>query len=263
MEFVANQLYWPVGDIISSAHEVSPTADTLPFLLGACIVLNCPLVAHDIVANLFAKFQSRICADGGSNIIFDTFPGVVLEPSLSVYMPDAIVGDLDSIRIDVKEFFGKHGVVIQHVMDQDTTDLDKALKYFSDSRKSDSTQFVVILGTVGSHEGRIDQFFAVLNSMYLHKASSMRLISVGNEALMIVLDAGRHLIQVPTSAIDRSCGVVPMFGAVERVETSGLEWNLDGIGLAFGAVVSTNNIIREEVVSIHTSHALLFTFTYR
>ena len=263
MEIVKGELFWPIGDIISSAGDASPTADVLPYLLGACIVLNCPLIAHDILSSMFAKFQSRICADGGSNVIYDTFPSVVLEPGLSAYMPDAVVGDLDSIRLEVRSFFESQGVVIKHVPDQDSTDLDKALAYYKTIRDITKPSFVAIVGTIGSHEGRIDQFFAVLNSMYSNLNSGLHVMSIGNESIMIVLAAGKHRIQVPASALNRHCGVVPTFGRVDRVTMRGFEWDLESSPLEFGVLISTNNILRRDTVYIETSAPILLTFTYR
>lgn len=259
---MADEVYWPIGDIIMGAHDVSPTAEVLPFLLGACIVLNCPLISHDILASLFARFQSRICADGGSNLIYDSFPSVRLEPGISPYMPDSIVGDLDSLRPEVRKFFEDHGTVIHQEADQDSTDLDKSLRYYASKLTDDVDRFVAIIGTIGSHEGRIDQFFAVINSMYSWRQSRLRVFSVGNESVLIVLKPGSHRIQVPPSALNRHCGMVPMFGKVEKVSTSGFEWNLSNEPTEFGGLVPTNNIIRDEFVTIETSDPLVFSFTY-
>jgi len=45
-------------------------------------------------------------------------------------IPNCIVGDFDSIRIEVQEFFSKKNVKMYMKQDQDTTDLEKCL-YFS------------------------------------------------------------------------------------------------------------------------------------
>lgn len=263
MEMVIGQTYWPIGDIISGAHDASATAELIPYLLGACIVLNCPLLSHDLLASLFARFQTRICADGAANLIYDTFPAISLEPESCPYIPDAVVGDLDSLRPDVRSYMESNGVRVHQMPDQDSTDLDKSLRFYEETLPSDaSIRFVAILGTLEAYEGRSDQAFAVYNSMYSNRSGRMRLISVGKENVSLVLSAGSHRIEVPLSSIGKHCGIVPIFGKVDSLTTSGFEWNMAGQPTEFGAIVSTNNIMRSQLVAIDTSGPIMFTFVY-
>lgn len=43
------------------------------------------------------------------------------------YIPDHIIGDLDSAKKEVLEYYKHKGVAIVHESDQDSTDLQKAL----------------------------------------------------------------------------------------------------------------------------------------
>ena len=55
----------------------------------------------------------RVCADGGANRLFD-----LLDQS-QLYIPAAVVGDLDSVRPEVVAFYRTAGVVLEAVEDQD------------------------------------------------------------------------------------------------------------------------------------------------
>ena len=255
---------WPLNEVIPAQQgsRIDGSSERIP--LAACIVLNAPVVPTKTMASLASIAKLRIFADGGSNVMFNAHRDVLSVDSARELLPDVIIGDLDSIEPAVRQFFHHRGAKIIQIDDQDSTDLDKALSYVSDSSTLSTRQFITILGSIGSHEGRVDQFFAVINSMYRYRNSNLKLIQIGAECILLVLDAGRHTIAVPDSAVGRHCGVVPMFGKVDRVISTGLEWNLfEELGpLMFGSLVSTNNITRAPTVTIETSHPLLFTITF-
>lgn len=261
----AEGLIWPLSDIISN-HTTEPSVGALVSgLLGACIILNVPPIPAEILMNIFLRFRLRICADGGANVLFESMP--LLEGGMegSIFLPDVLIGDFDSIRDDVKAAYAAAGVKIVQVLDQSNTDLDKALLYAQSHLTETSNHFIVITGSIGSYEGRIDQFFAVINSMYRYVNSNFRLISLGNESVMIVLSPGSHIINLPPSAFHRHCGLVPVFGPVRELSSTGFRWNLDpSMGEStFGGLVSTNNIIDNLTVTVNTTDPILFTFAYR
>jgi thiamine pyrophosphokinase len=82
---------------------------------------------------------------------------------------------------------------------------------------------------------------------------------------MMVLSRGFHTLNLPPSAYHRHCGLVPVFGPVRELATTGLRWNLDpSMGESiFGDLVSTNNIIDDLTVTVNTTDPILFTFAYR
>ena len=57
-----------------------------------------------------------VCADGGANRLYDA---MMMEPETSeVITPDFIVGDLDSIRPEVEQFYrSKDGVQVERLAD--------------------------------------------------------------------------------------------------------------------------------------------------
>lgn len=98
------------------------------------IMLSPPRAAH-----------RRICADGGANRVFDALPK-------SAAPPDAILGDLDSIRQDVRQAYVRNGVPVTDLSDdQDSTDLDKCIQHvrremLADAGDSAAPDTIAVLG---------------------------------------------------------------------------------------------------------------------
>ena len=67
-----------------------------------------------------------VCADGGSNRLYDVFNN---ERDRMKYRPHAIVGDLDSLRPDVRAFYEDAGTKVVKVDNQDNTDFEKSILY--------------------------------------------------------------------------------------------------------------------------------------
>lgn len=72
----------------------------------------------------------RICADGGANRIYDNFE-INIRDHGHLKLPNYIVGDLDSLRKDVLEYYRSRGTDIIKIDDQDTTDLEKSYNLLS------------------------------------------------------------------------------------------------------------------------------------
>lgn len=251
---------WPLNDILAK-HPSVRSIPASAVLLAATIILNVPTIQRDILHGILLKSQLKICADGGSNVLYDAHPS--FRNTETFVLPDVIIGDLDSIRDDVRSFYESQNVDIVLLDDQDSTDLDKALAYTA--RNLSHSGLVAIVGTIGSHEGRIDQLFAVINAMYKYRNSDLKPVQVGHESVLLILTEGKHKIEVPEMSIHRHCGLIPLFGPVREMTTDGLEWNLSpSMGeLSFGTLVSANNIVRSTTIEVETSDPVLFTMTYR
>ncbi|KAI5285902.1 hypothetical protein KEM55_000469 [Ascosphaera atra] len=109
---------------------------------------------------------------------------------LHTNLPDVIIGDLDSLRPEVRAHYDGHGVEILHVPSQTTTDFGKALRLIKERRKEivrkgrgrervgqeeatreqagenedeDEILDVVVMGSIG---GRLDQGISQLHHLY-------------------------------------------------------------------------------------------------
>ena len=111
------------------------------------ILLNRPF-ERNIFLDLYNKATIFICADGGTNRLFDSFTESerylsIWKPYLSItfhyrckILPHIIIGDMDSIRPEVKEYYEEKGVKIFYNKDQDTTDLEKCVYYVFENSES-------------------------------------------------------------------------------------------------------------------------------
>eukprot|EP00462_Mataza_sp_D1_P014911 CAMPEP_0175156194 /NCGR_PEP_ID=MMETSP0087-20121206/21452_1 /TAXON_ID=136419 /ORGANISM="Unknown Unknown, Strain D1" /LENGTH=248 /DNA_ID=CAMNT_0016443547 /DNA_START=15 /DNA_END=761 /DNA_ORIENTATION=+ len=215
------------------------------------IVLNYS-IGH-LFYNLWQQASVRVLADGGANRVYD-----LTGEARASYKPHAVVGDLDSIRPEVQDFYHKQNVPIHKDLDQDTTDMMKSIQFLMKSQPQVHT--VVCYGAFG---GRFDQELGGVNTLFLYQKYFHRvlLLSEGNMATLLL--AGEHTIlcNEQLEPVGTSCGLIPFAGPA-RVWSSGLKWNLDGEVLTFGGLISTNNVIVSRKILVRTEGPILWTTSY-
>lgn len=67
----------------------------------ALVMTNAATMDVALAKRFWDRCEYRICADGGANRLFD---GLSAEDRVR-YVPDAVKGDLDSVRADVRAFY--------------------------------------------------------------------------------------------------------------------------------------------------------------
>lgn len=92
--------------------------------IDAGVIVNTHLPLH--FESLWRRTLKRVCADGGSNRLYDYFKRERFPPDLQ---PELVIGDLDSIQDEVRDCFTSLGTKTLHVSCQDSTDLEKAFDY--------------------------------------------------------------------------------------------------------------------------------------
>lgn len=183
----------------------------------ALVVLN----AEDegLLETLLARAQLVVCADGGANRVYD---------SKANSQPTAIVGDLDSIRADVRSFFADKGCrIVDMSHDQDSTDAQKCLQFLVDNHRPSSADEPIDLVMYPCFSGRLDQQLALLHLCYIWGSLKTegfgRLILLSSENAAIFVPKGRTVIDT-SNFIGAHCGIFPLAGPA-IISTSGLEWN--------------------------------------
>lgn len=152
--------------------------------------------------------QATIAVDGGFNAL-DAW-GVT---------PDAVLGDMDSIRAEVGQ-----ETKISRVSEQDSTDLEKAL------RLVDAPLHIGI----GFLDGRLDHTLAAMHALVA--APHRRAILVGSEDVVFAAPDNWQINLPPQTRIS--------FYPVSRVaglKSSGLRWPLDGLVLEGGKQIGVSN----------------------
>jgi len=237
--------------------------DTIVFT----IFLNRPFDSK-VLCNLHRLSSYSIMADGAANYFHDNFSG----RGLSEIFPDAIVGDLDSIREEVADYYKDRGVNVQRCFSQDDSDLEKCLNHLMDyvdenPFQDDFSYKIVITGGMG---GRMDH---TLNNIHIvHKFAEKYGTVHYNLSVLLVDDDSVGTCILPgttqyTKAKDfekeKGCGIFPMIGQAANIKTKGLRWNLDETSppLNFKKFISSSNEFAEEMIEFETDEILFFVTT--
>jgi thiamine pyrophosphokinase len=94
------------------SHDPAPHVHENHFLCSAdeslcaghaLLVLNSDSVEGDVLRRLWNQCGTHVCCDGGANRLHGVFGRD--EKEKDDFIPNAIVGDLDSVRDDVKDFY--------------------------------------------------------------------------------------------------------------------------------------------------------------
>ena len=199
------------------------------------VVANAPLSWSEPLVRLVQSAELVVAADGGANHLARI--GV---------RPAAVVGDLDSIRSEVREWLGERCLVPRP--DQDHTDLHKALAYVIDERGAGR---VTVLGATG---GRLDH--ALENLALLARWAGRAEIELRDESTRIVAVTAAASFAVARGS---TVSLLPA-GRCERVWTEGLRWPLAGAPLDLLDRTGVCNRATAESVSVRVEGGAMLVF---
>jgi thiamine pyrophosphokinase len=239
------------------------TQDTVVFT----IFLNRPFDSK-VLCKLHRLSQYTIMADGAANYFHDNHSG----RGLSEIFPDAIVGDLDSIREEVSEYYKDRGVNVQRCFSQDDSDLEKCLnhlmEYCDENPLQDECYYkIVITGGMG---GRMDH---TLNNIHIIHKFALKYGTVHSNLSLLLLDddsVGTCILPGITQyhkardfEKEKGCGIFPMIGEAAKLKTKGFRWNMDENSppLNFKKFVSSSNEFAEEMIEFETDQIVFFVTT--
>ena len=162
------------------------------------------------ITRVLETVSAVVAADSGADVLMDM--GIV---------PDAVIGDMDSISPKVRAALPDG--VVHHIAEQDTTDFDKCLRNIA-------APLVVALGFLGA---RLDHQLAVLT--VLSRRADQRVMLIGQSDIVAICP--------PNLSLDLPAGtrvsLFPMGPVTGR--STGLRWPIDGIDFAPNGRVGTSN----------------------
>eukprot|EP00727_Mastigamoeba_balamuthi_P004576 m51a1_g14116 putative thiamin pyrophosphokinase 1 (255) ;mRNA; r:152739-153970 len=228
--------------IFNGEEPSGPCADT-----RALLVLNNTL--PPFFDALWHSCRLRVCADGGSNRVHDW------SDVPASYAPCAVVGDLDSARPAVLDFFRSHGAVVRRVEDQDSTDFMKAVDYILEQRTPAGGAYTDVF-VVGALGGNFSQEVTNLCMFWMYP--QLRFTMVSEHNVVWLLREGTHTVVCPMQRM--TCGLLPLGLPVEHVCTTGLRWNINS-KMFIGGLVSSSNVMEGTscTVEVRGPNAILFT----
>jgi thiamine pyrophosphokinase len=199
------------------------------------IVANAPLCWSRPLVALVRAAEAVVAADGGANHLARI--GV---------MPAAVVGDLDSLRPEVRAWLGEGRLLLRP--DQEYTDLHKTLAWVIDERGG---RRVTILGGTG---GRLDHALANLG-LLARWAARAELEMVDATSRIVPVQGERSFATSPGADVS----LLPV-GRCERVWADGLRWPLAGESLDLAGRTGVCNQAAAPRVTVRVEGGTLLLF---
>lgn len=214
----------------------------------AVLVLNQPINRNALSA-VIEEASLLVCADAGADRLLKYDQAA--QNGYKTRLPDAIVGDLDSLSDAVAKHYEAKGTEIVKDLDQYSTDFSKCLKWIRDVvDEEDDSLDVVVLGGLG---GRVDQGFSQIHHLYLARDDATllkgRLYLLSEQSLSFILEDGLNEIFLEPGYFEENIGIIPVLGKT-HITTKGLEWDVQDWPTEFGGQMSTSNHIRSECIEI-------------
>lgn len=211
----------------------------------AVIALNYTLPKY--LESVWKQANIRVCVDGGSNRVYDFFKKNGTKDYLS---PDAIIGDLKSIRPEVREEFESTGTQIVHIPNNSITDSEKALNLLSDMK----VNFPILV--LGAYGGKFDETASLINASLARPELRIFLADDSNFSNWVF--PGKTKILTPQKVTTNVCGLLPLQKPVSLV-TQGLKWNLNGETLKMGEFISSSNELAANEIFIDAKDPIFWT----
>lgn len=251
------------------------TGDKNPRL--CLLVLNGSLQGVN-VEHLWHHTALRVCADGGANRLYDHFNG-------KNFIPDFVAGDCDSIREDVKEYYGSHGTTTIKQATQYSTDFMKCIQlivlYFEGEQDKLRGQLdphdglhqlaatvtptdpvdIYVVGGVG---GRFDQTMHLIHQLYKLKSNypHLNVTLITADDVIFLVPKGITYVHYPSKSTFSThkvptCGLLP-FEHTVTITSLGLKWDVTNWDSSISTLVSSSNGITGTTgFSLELSHDIV------
>lgn len=170
-----------------------------------------------------------VAADGGANTLFNY--GIT---------PAAIIGDLDSLeQID----YWQQQSRVMHIAEQDTTDFEKCLYTVS-------APLLVAVGFTGK---RFDHTLVTLHLLQKY-VGKVKLLLITDEDVCFAWQGDLHL----TLPLGCRFSIYPLTETT-FINSTGLEYSLDGLTLKQGKVIGTSNRVAHSNIVLNAKPEGIYT----
>ncbi|MEN8192734.1 MAG: thiamine diphosphokinase [Bacteroidota bacterium] len=174
-----------------------------------------------------------VAADGGANSAYKL--GVT---------PNYIIGDFDSIKPEVKEYFSDKSELI-HISRQNDTDVEKALKYLI--KKKFKT--VYLLGGTGD---RLDHSICNLG-IVIKFFTKIKVVVIHGKTILFPYAEDVQFKTIPNETIS-----LYAFNTKTIITSKGLKYPLNKSLLPFGDKESTSNMALSDYVNLKIEGGIVF-----
>lgn len=204
--------------------------------MKAILICNGDAPSKQFLRKIIRNYDVIACADGGANIAYRF--GI---------RPDFIIGDLDSVNESAMNFFRRKGTEIIYDSDQNSTDIEKSVKFLI--RKG--CKSIDIVSAIGN---RIDHNLGNLSVLVnYHKKVNLKMVDEGSE---IFFATGKVSFKANVGDI---ISLVPLGRKVFVLKTVGLKFKLKNENLTFSGR-GVSNVAIGRKVTIHIGKGGVFVF---
>ena len=165
-------------------------------------------------------------------------------------IPEAIIGDLDSLPPDMAAKMEAQGVIIhRYPVRKDKTDLELAFELALAERPDE----ILLLAALG---GRLDQTLANLLLLTRPEFAAIPVYLVDGLQVMTLLHSRQRLI-IQGQPGD-TLSLVPLAPLVTGVTLTGVEWPLEQATLSMGSTLGISNVLIAGEATIQIAEGLVF-----
>lgn len=194
------------------------------------IIANGEYPSHPLPLGKIEYAKTRICTDGSADRLM-----------AQGFVPDVIVGDMDSVDLPKSEF---HGVWVSS-QDQKTTDMEKALNWCQKQNISK----VTIVGASGQRDDHTLANYVIISEF----SEAMEISMVTDGSTIRYLKPGQHTFTVNKHQSVSLLAFMP----VRSITARGLKYPLrEETLLPSGRGIS--NLAEQNHIKIHTSDPIWF-----
>ena len=202
-------------------------------LKNALIVCNGNPPPKSLLYQLWEKTTYRVAADGGANLLVK-----------NKCMPDAVIGDFDSLKSKTREKMPNTKFL--YIPEQDTNDADKAVRHCLKLGFKE----IHLLSADG---GRQDQFLSGLEILFKYSKKARLISWTQMERMEFIYQNWEEKIQPGTTL-----SMLPVFGLAQGIVTKGLKYPLKNQSLIPGESPSgVSNLVVSTPVKINVTKGRL------
>lgn len=184
------------------------------------IILSGVIEDYEYHKDIISNYDIVICGDGGANHAY----------KMNI-IPNYILGDLDSINTEVKDYYETKNVeFMKFPVKKDKTDAEICIDYAHTLKATE----IVLLGALG---GRMDHAMANVNLLYYILKKDIK-GSILNETDSIYISNSELTIR---GNIGDNISLIPLYGDVVGVTLEKLEYPLNNFTIKKGSSIGISN----------------------
>lgn len=204
--------------------------------MKTCVISNGEFNDCDYIRRLINDCDYVICADGGTNIAYSI--GII---------PDLIIGDLDSAKKEIIDYYKKSGVKVEkYPSEKDETDTQlatlRALELGSDE--------IIYIASIGS---RFDHSIANISLLLYLLKKNIKGMIVNEKNEIHLIDRTLEL----EGKIGDIVSLIPYSVDVKGIYTHGLYYSLSGQDMSLEMPYGISNVFIENKIKVDIDSGLL------